>query len=133
MAKTRFLFKSKSPWGKYWLWKYKEPKSLRNHISNGLNSKVNVPYYLAAYASFCTGGKTHGWDFKKENIEEYISIDKAYDDLITLKNTEIFSNLEVDVKEIALAYYLWYNSDRKQHDFISKEKVDSIMPEWECK
>ena len=69
----------------------------------------------------------------KETIEEYIPIDKAYSDLISLKNTEIFSNLELDIKEIALAFYLWYNSDRNQHDFLSKEEVDLIIPEWESK
>ena len=130
-AKTRFLFKSTASWGQYLFWKYKDPESLQRHISEGLNSMINIPYYLANCASFCAGGKTHGWNFKKEYIEEYISIDKAYNDLISLKNTEMFSNLELDIKEISLAYYLWYNSGRKIHDFISKESVDLIMPEWE--
>ena len=133
MAQTRFLFKSKTPWNPYSFWKYKDPESLKCHISKGLNSMINIPYYLANRASFCAGGKTHGWNFNKETIEEYIPIDKAYSDLISLKNTEIFSNLELDIKEIALAFYLWYNSDRKQHNFISKEEVDLIMPEWESK
>lgn len=133
IGQTRFLFKSKAPWSLYSFWKYKDSESLQCHLSEGLNSMENIPYYLANRASFCAGGKTHGWNFNKETIEEYIPIDKAYNDLISLKNTEFFSNLELDIKEIALAFYLWYNSDRNQHDFLSKEEVDLIIPEWESK
>lgn len=131
ISKSCFLFKSKSAWTKYWFWKYKEPESLRNHVNSGLNNKNNIPYYLFACASIWTGGKTHGWEFEKESVEEFIPIDKAYKDLISLKNTEGFSNLEFDVKETTVAFYLWYNSDREKHDSISKENVDAIIPEWE--
>ena len=129
--KSSFLFDSKSPWSKYWFWKYKEPESLQSHIIDGLKNKKNIPYYLAACASVWTGGKTQGWGFKKEHIEEYISIDKAYESLIGLKNTDYFSGLPYSIKETSIAFYLWYNSDRKEHDSISKENVDSMISEWE--
>ena len=73
MSKGCFLLRSKSPWGKYWFWTYKEPESLQRHIRGGLNNKNNVPYYLNAHASVWTGGKTHGWGFEKESVEKYIS------------------------------------------------------------
>ena len=131
MHKSSFLFGSKSPWSKYWFWKYKEPESLQSHISDGLKNKKNIPYYLANCASVWTGGKTHGWGFKKEHIEEYISIDKAYENLICFKNTDYFSSLPYSIKETSIAFYLWYNSDREEHDSISKENVDSMISEWE--
>ncbi|MCR5636995.1 MAG: KAP family NTPase [Clostridiales bacterium] len=131
ISKACFLFKSISPWGKYWFWNYKEPTSLQNHIHKSLNVKNNIPYYIFSCAGTWTGGKTNGWHFKKESLEEYISVDKVYNDLISLKNTEIFSNLEFDVKQTAVAFYLWYNSDKKEYDSISKENVNSLIPEWE--
>lgn len=131
ISRSRFLFNSKFPWNKYWFWKYKESESLQSHISDGLDNINNIPYYLAACASVWTGRKTHGWRFQKENVEEYISIDKAYENLIGLKNTEVFSSLPHSIKETSIAFYLWYNSDKKGHDSIAKENVNLIIPEWE--
>ena len=131
IAKSCFLFKSKLPWSKYWFWKHKSPHSLKDHIIEALKNRNNIPYYLAACASIWAGGETHGWGFKKERIEEDISIEKAYENLVSLKNTESFSNLPYSIKETSIAFYLWYNSDRKEHDSISKENVDLIIPQWE--
>lgn len=131
ISKGNFLFKSKSPWSKYQFWKYKEPQSLRTHISEELKQKNNMPYYLAAFASTWVSGKTQGWWFKQESIEEYLSVEKAYKDLISLKNTEEFTNLPYNIKEISIAFYLWYNSDKNDHYSISKENVGLKIPEWE--
>lgn len=130
-SKINFIFKLKSPWQKYWFWKYKSPHSLQTHISEGLKNKNNVPYYLTAHASTWTGAKTHGWGFKQENIEKDISVDKAYKDLLSLKNTDVFLNLPYDIKEISIAFYIWYNSERKEYETTSKEDVDLLIPEWE--
>lgn len=130
-AKGNFLFKSKTPWSKYCFWKYKNPHSLQVYINEALKTPSNIPYYLAACASTWTGGKTYSWGFEKANIEKEVSIDKAYNDLFSLKNTDAFSNLPYDIKEKAIAFYLWYDSGRNEHDSISKENVDTIIPQWE--
>lgn len=131
IARSCFLFKSKSPWRKYRFWKHKNPHSLKDHMNEALKNRNNIPYYLAACASICTGAKMRGWGFKKESIEEDISIEKAYENLVSLKNTESFSNLPYNIKETSIAFYLWYNSDRNEYDSISKENVDIIIPQWE--
>lgn len=130
-SKSNFVFKSKATLPKYWFWKYKAPNSLQVHINEGLKNKNNIPYYLAFCALTWVGGKTRGWEFKQEHIEKDIPVDKAYKDLVSLKNTESFSGLPYNIKEISIAFYLWYNSDRKEHDSISKENVDMIIPQWE--
>ena len=130
-SKSNFVFKSKDTLPKYRFWKYKDPHSLQVHINEALKNKNNIPYYLATCASTWVGGKTHGWGFKQEHIEKDIPVDKAYKDLVSLKNTESFSGLPYNIKETSIAFYLWYNSDRKEHDSISKENVDLIIPQWE--
>lgn len=131
MSKDCFLFRSEDPWTQYCFWDYKEPDSLQNYMNEGLNNKDNIPYYIFARVLTWMGGKTHGWYYNKEDIEKHISIDKVYEDLLALKNTDSFSNLEYDIKETTVAFYLWYNSDREDDYSITKQKVDSLIPEWE--
>ena len=129
---SNFVFKSKSTSSKYRFWKYKNPHSLQLHINEGLKNKNNIPYYLANCAASPWGsGTTRGWEFEQERIEKDISVDKAYKNLVSLKNTEDFSNLPYNIKETSIAFYLWYNSDRKEDNSISKENVDKIIPQWE--
>ncbi len=58
-----------------------------------------------------------------------ISIDDAFQRIIALKNTADFSDLKFEFKELAIAFYLWYN----KHDYhdITKQKVDELIPQWE--
>lgn len=76
ISKDCFLFKSKSAWSKYWFWKYKEPESLRNHVSSELNNKKNIPYYLFACASIWPGGETHGWVLRKRVLKNLYLLTK---------------------------------------------------------
>lgn len=126
-----FLFKSKCPWSLYRFWSFKEPETLKAHIFEGLKDKTNVPYYIASCVITWTTGKDRGWNFKEETIEEYISIEIAYTNLISLKNTEAFSDFDYYIKESIVAFCLWYNSDKTDYHSLVKETIDSKIPEWE--
>lgn len=93
----------------------------------------NIPKYFAICANYWSTGRSRGWYFKEESFSEYISADDAYEKILGLKNTDDFSSLKFSFKEITVAYYLWFNSDRKDHNEITKEAVAKIIPEWERK
>lgn len=117
----------------YFFWNYIEKESMNEYIIKMLEEPKNVPKYLRICASHWTGGKSSGWDFKEESFSEYISATNAYEKILSLRNTSDFSSLKFEIKEIALAYYLWYASARTDHYEISKEAVDSLIFEWEYK
>ena len=50
--------------------------------------------------------------------------------IIALKGTKEFAGLPYCFKEIAVAYYLWFDqTDGDYHD-ISKQQVANIIPAW---
>ncbi|MDD5796506.1 MAG: P-loop NTPase fold protein [Oscillospiraceae bacterium] len=131
VTEHRFIFGNKFWQGIYRFWNYKDNESLQLHIREGLVYSDNIPYYLDFVVSYWSSGKKYGWNFNEKCINEYIATDDAYQKITSLKNTDSFSKLDYNVKEITVAFYLWYNSDRKEYHDISKENVDALIPEWE--
>lgn len=133
VTSEKCIFDLCSYWGIYWFWRYKDKASMDGHIQKILCDVKNIPKYLVGCASFWTGGRTNGWTFKQESVEEYISVDNAYKGVLSIKCTDAFSTLKSEEKQIAIAFYLWYNSNRKEHYDINKETIDALIPEWEKK
>ena len=131
LAESKFIFRNKFFMGIYCFWNYKDKEALQLHILEKLVYSENIPYYLDSCVTYWSGGKTNGWTFKEENINEYSSVDDAYQKILSLKNTTCFSKLDYKVKEITVAFYLWYNSGSEDYHNISKENVDKLIPEWE--
>lgn len=113
----------------YFIWNYIDKKSLDKYLKTALEVPSNVPKYLKIQACIWQGSNENGWNFKEEYFSDYISVDEAYQKIITLKNTFEFSELKFGIKELALAFYLWYNN-RDYHN-ITKQKVDALIPLWE--
>lgn len=113
----------------YYIWKYIDSDALEEYLKKALIIPSNVPKYLEIQAGIWQGSNENGWNFKEENFSEYISVDKAYQKIVSLKNTVEFSELKFEIKEIAVAFYLWYNN-RDYHN-ITRQKVDALIPQWE--
>ena len=44
---------------------------------------------------------------------------------------EEFSSLSHSIKEVAIAFYLWFNNKDNDYHDINIENVNAIIPEWE--
>lgn len=115
----------------YFIWKHIDNDSLQQYLQDALKTSSNIPKYLDVNALYWQSGRMRGWDFREKSFSDGISIDKIYEQIISLKNTDDFSSLKIGEKEMAIAFYLWYNSERNDHSNISKEEVDKLIPDWE--
>ena len=113
------------------MWKFLEKDSYDQYMKRLLCQPENVPKYLQLCAGTWSTGKMNGWKFAEENFSEYINKQDAYTRICSLKNTEKFSALDISDKQIAVAFYLWVNSETDDYYEINREKVDSLIPEWE--
>ena len=112
-------------------WSYKDKDSWNKYIENQLKIDENVPKYLSIYAGTWSAGKVKGWSFKEGVISDFLDDEEIYRAIINIKNTEKFSSLSYNFKQIAVAFSIWYKQEVKNHHEISREIVDSIIPEWE--
>lgn len=131
ISKSNNLLDSKGFSTIRFIWNYLDVISFEEYLKEKLQCSQNIPKFLLLIAITWSGGHTHGWDFKEEYFSEFISKDKAYEKIFSLKGTDEFYRLDIRFKEIAIAYYLWFNSDDKDRHEISKENVDKLMPEWD--
>lgn len=114
------------------LWKFVHKESYDNYIKCFLEEPINIPKYLCSFANIWNNSDgMNGWYFEEESFNEYITKEQAYEMILALKNTKDFNLLQFKFKEIAIAYYIWYNLETKKHEEIYKDKVDSIVVEWE--
>lgn len=113
------------------MWKFLEKDSYDQYMKRLLCQPENVPKYLQLCVGTWSTGKMNGWKFAEENFSEYINKQDAYTRICSLKNTEKFSALGISDKQIAVAFYLWVNSETDDYYEINREKVDSLIPEWE--
>ncbi len=118
-------------WRIYHIWNYLDKESMNNYLKEALKIASNVPKYLTLKVNIWSSEKDTGWFFKEENFSDCITLNVAYEKIVSLKRTMEFSSLKFEVKEIAVAFYLWYNSDNKEHKDITKQKVDELIPDWE--
>ena len=115
----------------YYIWKHLDKESLDLYMKRVLQKPVNVPKYLQLCVGVWSGGNTNGWHFEKEAFLEYIEKRDAYEKILSLKNTEVFSALNHSDKEIAIAFYLWCNSESGDYHDINRENVNAVIPQWE--
>lgn len=115
----------------YRIWHFLENKSCDDYIRNKLSDAENVPKYLYMISGYWNGGQDSGWTFNEEKFSEVISKKDAYDKINSIKKTNAFSNLEYKYKEIAVAYYIWYNNFGSDYHNVSKKMVNEMIPEWD--
>ena len=133
IAKDKFILSSYKANVVIRFWEYKDEVSLGQHISEKITDATNIPAYLAHCTEVYPIGKICDWDFNKESIEKYISIETAYQKILEIKGTKAFSSLPLNLKRISIAFWMWYNSESKSeqyHDF-SESNVDKLIPEWD--
>lgn len=134
IARNTFVLNGYDPYDTYYFWRYKDEATLKKHISEKVTVAANIPAYLSWRAKIWSAGRERGWNFEKSSIEEYISIDAAYDKLLEIKGTKAFSSLPLNLKRISIAFWMWYNSESKSeqyHDF-SESNVDKLISEWDA-
>lgn len=133
IAHNSFVLNSYDPYAIFYFWSYKDEATLKQHIREKVTVAANIPAYLSWCSKIWSTGESCGWDFDKEAIEEYISIDDAYEKLLEIKGTKEFSSLPLNLKRISIAFWMWYNSESKSeqyHDF-SESNVDKLIPKWD--
>ena len=134
IARNTFVLNGYDPYDTYYFWRYKDEATLKKHISEKVTVAANIPAYLSWCAKIWSAGRESGWNFEKSSIEEYISIDAAYEKLLEIKGTKAFSSLPLNLKRISIAFWMWYNSESKSeqyHDF-SESNVDKLISEWDA-
>ena len=114
------------------IWKYLKEDSMNAYIKEKISDAPNLIKYLYSCSNTWSSstGET-GWSFDEKSFSQYISVEDAYTKISSLKGTAPFLNLKRKHQEIAVAFYLWYNSDQKSHHEISKTAVDRLISEWE--
>lgn len=134
IARNSFVLNSYEPYDTFCFWAYKDEATLKQHISEKVTIAANIPAYLSWCSKVWSTGENRGWDFDKEAIEEYISIDDAYEKLLEIKGTKAFSSLPLNLKRISIAFWMWYNSESKseQHYDFSEANVDMLIHEWDA-
>lgn len=116
------------------IWNYLDRKSLKEYMSSLLNNVVNVARFLLVRTSTRTSSRNEiKWIFNEKDFSGFISKEEIYDKFIKLKNTMDFNEMSYELKEIVVAFSLWYNSEDRDHTRILKKDVDSMIPEWKYK
>lgn len=115
----------------YRIWNYFNKESLKEYLKKALKTASNIPKYLSIIVDCWDGSDGSGWYFKEYCVSDYMSLEAAYEKICALKGTDVFNTLEFKLKEITIAFYLWYNSNRKDREEVSKDEVDKLIPEWE--
>lgn len=115
----------------YCIWNYIDRKTLVDYLGASLKIYSNVPKYLKIKMIFVNRGKGEEWSFDEKNFVDGISVKDVYQKIVALKNTIEFSELTFEFKEIAIAFFLWYQCDRKIHKYISKQEVNALISQWE--
>ena len=115
----------------YVFWYNIDKESLNEYINQGLEEITNIPKYLTISATHRSSGRDRGWTFKQDAFEGYISNEKAYKAILTLKSTEEFAKFDLDLKKMTIAFCLWYEKKDKQDNRISEHEVLQRLPEWD--
>lgn len=112
-------------------WTHIDKESWERYISLQLKEAVNIPKYLALHAHIWRHAKMNGWDFEEADLTQAIDIEEAYVKIASLKNTETFSALPHRVKQLAVAFCIWHDQEKKKKHNISEPLVDAAILDWE--
>jgi len=112
------------------MWVYLDKEQFDEFMKNCLQDAKNIPKFLCFTATIWHG-EDIGWEFNKENVEQYIPIEEAYNNIQQLKRTDTFSNLTEKQKQAAVAFSLWYElEDKQMYREISLKNVNEKLLEW---
>lgn len=115
------------------VWSFLDKESLHSYKKELLETDVNVPKYLKQIASYWHSSNSRdGWSFSKDSFGDIISAEEAFEKILGLKNTSRFSMLDYKFKQIAIAFYFWYQRKSSEDQHILTSEVDAEIPYWEC-
>lgn len=115
----------------YVFWFNIEKESLDKYINQGLETITNIPKYLKITANRWSSGKDSEWSFKQDSFDGYISNEKAYEAILSLKATKEFAEFDISLKKMAIAFCLWYEKKVDNNDRVSESEVVKHLSEWE--
>lgn len=130
MSKTQNLFDAISFSSIYKFWRKVDQKSLKDYLIKALKEACNIPKYLKLIAVFWNSELDEGRTFKKDGFDGIISDKEAYDRIVSLKSTKQFSKLDNELKELSIAYALWYEKNDTDSK-IGKTEIKKHFEEWE--
>ena len=130
-SKTNNLFDLTYFFTTYAFWYNIDKDSLDKYINQGLETITNVPKYLKITANHWSSAKDSGWSFKQDSFDGYISNEKAYKAIMSLKSTQEFAEFDIGIKKMAIAFCLWYEKKVEYNDRVSESEVVKHLSEWE--
>ena len=121
--------------GLIYLWTELDKDNYDEHVRGLMSDAINVPKLLLLFAgTWSNSNGEAGWSFNEDNFGKYISSDKAYEAICSLKE-ERFIDLDDREKKIAVAYVLWYKSEGKSDSInslgVSLSRVMKELKKWE--
>ena len=128
-SKTNNLFDLTYFYPIYVFWYNIDKESLDKYINQGLETITNIPKYLKITANHWTSGQDRGWIFRQDSFDGYISNEKAYKAILSLKATEGFAVLDIEIKKLSIAFCIWFEKKDQQDNRISENEVEKFLPE----
>lgn len=130
-SETKNLFDLTYFFTTYVFWYNIDKESLDKYINLGLKTTTNIPKYLKLSANQWSSGQDHGWNFKQNTFDGYISNEKAYEAILSLKATKEFAEFDIGLKKVTIAFCLWFEKKDMQDNMISEKEVLQCLAEWE--
>ena len=130
-SKTLNLFDLTYFYPTYIFWRNIDKDSLVIYVEKELRKPSNIPKHLKITANHWSSGQSNGWSFQKENFEGVLSNEDAYNSIVSLKSTQVFSELDDNTKKLAIAYCLWYERKDEKLNRVDEDEVNKYLSEWE--
>ena len=129
-SKTLNLFDLTYFYPTYILWRNIDKNSLDIYVEKELRIPSNIPKYLKITANHWSSGQGNGWSFQKDSFEGVLSDEDAYNSIVSLKSTQVFSELDDNAKKLAIAYCLWYERKDEKLNRVDEDEVNKYLSEW---
>lgn len=113
------------------LWNYLDSESLLNYEKACVQSCENIPALLLQRSGYWHNGRDGGPTFKDDYFNEIISTDEIYKSIESIKGTETYESLSDNLKDITVAFYLWYNSKDRLEEHVSKSMIAAERRVWD--
>ena len=130
-SKTLNLFDLTYFYPTYIFWRNIDKDSLDIYVKKELRIPSNIPKYLKITTNHWSSGQGNGWSFQKDNFEGVLSDEDAYNSIVSLKSTQVFSELDDDAKKLAIAYCLWYERKDEKLNRVDEDEVNKYLSKWE--
>lgn len=113
------------------LWNYLDSEALLNYEKACVQSCENIPTLLLQRSGYWHSGKDGGPTFNDDYFKAIISSDEIYKSVESIKGTETYESLSDELKDITVAFYLWYNSKGRLEEHISKSMIAAERRVWD--